>query len=253
MDKHRLFQLRPADLPITLKILFTAYLLTMAMGYFMAFLYLFLINIEPHQKMGMDILEGIVHKYYGERGETRLESALKGSMGVYVTDSEKEKLFDWVQEGASEEKYLEVKSIFDANCIECHASDSGMDLVPLTTYEEIKRVVKIDFGESIKTLARISHVHFFGISFIFIWTSLIFSFCNLRTYIKVVIVLTPFIAIWLDIGSWWFTKYQPVFAYTVIIGGGLMGISFTVQILYSLYEMWLKKGKEIEGKYSCPS
>jgi hypothetical protein len=39
----------------------------------------------------------------------------------------------------------------------------------------------------------------------------------------------------------------------VIIGGGLMGISFTVQILYSLYEMWLKKGKEVEGKCSCPS
>jgi hypothetical protein len=35
-------------------------------------------------------------------------------------------------------------------------------------------------------------------------------------------------------------KYDPVFAYTVIIGGGLMGFSFMIQIFYPLYEMWLR-------------
>ncbi len=95
MDKLSFFHFRLADLPFSVKILFTAYLLTMALGYFMAFLYLFLINIAPHEKMGMDVLEGIVHKYYGNRGDTRLEAALKGSMGTYVTGSEKEKIFEW--------------------------------------------------------------------------------------------------------------------------------------------------------------
>jgi hypothetical protein len=224
-----------------LKALFTAYLLTMAIGYFMAFFYLFLINIAPHQKMGMEVLEGIVHMYYGKKGDTRLESALKGSMGEYVSKAEKEKIFNWISNGGGREKYTEVQPIFDNNCVECHSSLSGMNLVPFTTYEEIKNVMKIDFGESIKTLARVSHVHFFGISFIFIWTSLIFSFCSIKRYLKITIILTPFIAIWLDIGSWWLTKYEPVFAYTVIIGGGFMGVSFAIQILYSLYEMWLRK------------
>lgn len=207
----------------------------------MAFLYLFLINIAPHQKMGMEVLEGIVHTYYGNRGDTRLESALKGNMGDYVSDSEKEKLFKWIQSGAPPEKYSEVKSIFDTNCVECHSSRSGMNLVSLTTYQETKSLIKTNLGESIKTLARVSHVHFFGISFIFIWTSLFFSFCSMKRWLKITIILTPFIAIWLDIGSWWLTKYEPVFAYTVIIGGGFMGASFAIQILYSLYEMWLKK------------
>lgn len=116
-----------------------------------------------------------------------------------------------------------------------------MGLVSLISYEEIKDLTKIDLGESVKTLARVSHVHFFGISFIFIWTSLIFSFSCINKYLKTTIILTPFIAIWLDIGSWWFTRYEPGFAYTVIIGGGLMGASFTIQILFSLYELWLKK------------
>ncbi|MBI4714587.1 MAG: hypothetical protein HY760_01335 [Nitrospirae bacterium] len=44
-----------------------------------------------------------------------------------------------------------------------------------------------------------------------------------------------------DIGSWWFTKWEPVFAYTVIIGGILMGFSLAAQILIPLWEMWLKK------------
>jgi hypothetical protein len=45
----------------------------------------------------------------------------------------------------------------------------------------------------------------------------------------------------MDIGSWWFTKIEPFFAYTVITGGVLMGISLAVQILLPLYEMWFKE------------
>lgn len=237
----RLSQISLANLPISFKVLFTAYLLTMAMGYFMALLYMFLVNVEPHREMGMSLLEGIVHKYHGTKERTRLGSSLTGTMGEYVSASEREKIFQWIENGATKEKYSEIETIFEANCIECHNSRSGMNLVPLTTYAEVKNVLQIDFGESIKTLAQVSHVHFFGISFIFIWTSLIFALSGIRNYLKVTVILIPFIAIWLDIGSWWFTKYEPVFSYTVIAGGGLMGISFAIQIVYPLYEMWLKK------------
>ena len=39
-------------------------------------------------------------------------------------------------------------------------------------------------------------------------------------------------------GSWWLTKYEPIFAYTVIVGGVLMGLSLAGQVAISLYEMW---------------
>jgi hypothetical protein len=43
----------------------------------------------------------------------------------------------------------------------------------------------------------------------------------------------------MDIGSWWATKYfDPVFAYIVLMGGALMGLSMACQILIPLWEMW---------------
>jgi hypothetical protein len=60
------------------------------------------------------------------------------------------------------------------------------------------------------------------------------------------LVAVPFLAIWMDIGSWWFTKNEPIFAYTVIAGGALMGLSLALQIGISLVEMW--GARSVEGK-----
>jgi hypothetical protein len=111
----------------------------------------------------------------------------------------------------------------------------------LTSYEEVTQVAEVDLGQSMRALARVSHVHLFGMSFIFLLTGLIFALTEIHKRLRLVIVILPFIAIWLDIGSWWFTKYEPVFAYTVIIGGILMGLALAAQILISLWEMWLKR------------
>ena len=62
------------------------------------------------------------------------------------------------------------------------------------------------------------------------------------------LVAVPFLAIWLDIGSWWFTKTEPIFAYAVIAVGGLMGLSLALQIGISLVEMW--GARSAEGKVS---
>jgi hypothetical protein len=78
-------------------------------------------------------------------------------------------------------------------------------------------------------------------SFIFLLTSGIFVLSEIPVRWRAFLVAIPFVAIWMDIGSWWFTKVEPFFAYTVITGGVLMGISLAVQILLPLYEMWLKK------------
>lgn len=177
---------------------------------------------------------------------------LRGKMGQYATASEKKNISDWVDEGASGNSFPQVKPIFDRDCIQCHSPSSGMTIPPFTTYEEVKKVTGVDLGESIRALARVSHIHLFGISFIFLTTGLLFSLSTMNKYLKFVSVTLPFLAIWLDIGSWWLTKYKPIFAYTVIVGGLLMGLSLAIQISFSLYEMWLKDGVlgEIKKKSS---
>ncbi len=160
-------------------------------------------------------------------------------MGDNITPAEKEQVFLWIKGGAGEKAYGAVAPIFQGNCAICHSPDSGLSLPPLTSFEEVAVLTTMDMGQSIKALVRISHVHLFGMSFIFFMTGGIFALSELNVRWRSLIIAAPFIAIWLDIGSWWFTKLQPIFAYVVIFGGLLMGISLLLQIVISLGEMWL--------------
>ena len=125
-----------------------------------------------------------------------------------------------------------------------------MPILPLTTYAEVRAYAEVDMRQSAKALVRVSHVHLFGISIIFLLTGGIFTFSAIPPGWRALIVALPFLAIWVDIGSWWFTRFEPIFAYTVIAGGALMGLSLAVQIGIPLWEMWRgideKGGEDVE-------
>jgi len=231
--------LRCLSLPV--KVLFTCFLLTIGIGYIFGLLNLFLIDIEPHAKQGKGMIQTVILKYYGQRGVTKLESALEGTMGENLDSSQKKQVLDWIRDGAREARFENVQPVFLERCGVCHSEESDMPLPPLTSFEEISVYTQMDMGESIRGLVGVSHVHLFGMSFIFILTGGIFAMSEVNIRWRALLVAIPFIAIWMDIGSWWFTKVEPVFAYTVIIGGFLMGLSLAVQIFLSLYEMWFKR------------
>jgi hypothetical protein len=226
-------------LPLPLKVLATCFLLTIGIGYLFGLIYLYLIDLEPHAKEGLSLLQSVIVKYYGKREASRLEAALEGPMGEYVTPSEKERITRWIKLGAGEATFADVQPILTKACASCHRPESGMPIPPLTSYAEVAPYTSMDLGQSIRSLVRVSHIHLFGMSFIFMLTSLIFAFSEISRLLRSMLIAIPFVAIWLDIGSWWFTKYQPVFAYTVIAGGALMGLSLAGQIVIALHEMWL--------------
>ena len=62
---------------------------------------------------------------------------------------------------------------FSENCIKCHGGIKG--LPSLTTYEAVKKHATIDKGASIDSLTRVSHIHLFGIAFIYFFIGLIFQ------------------------------------------------------------------------------
>lgn len=237
-------RLRTLSLPI--KVLFTSFLITIGIGYLFAILYLFLVDIEPHAKQGMGMVQAVIIKYYGRHGTTRLEASLEGRMGENITPAQKKQIVEWIQKGATEADFPSVQSIFLNNCGVCHSMESGMPIPPLTTFRDVGVYSQMDMGQSVKSLVRISHIHLFGMSFIFILTSGIFVLSGIAIKWRVLLVAIPFVAIWMDIGSWWITKLEPFFAYTVIAGGILMGLSLGGQILISLWEMWPWKGIDQE-------
>jgi hypothetical protein len=228
-------------LPVTLRALFTAFLIVVGIGYLTALAYLFLVDIEPHEKMGQGVVQGISAKYHGSLQGTRLEAALMGTMSDRLPPGERDQILQWIRAGAKHDGYPTIEPILAKNCAGCHSPQSGLPVSPLTSFEDVEKVTKTDTGASLLQLARVSHIHLFGISIIFVITGAIFSLSETPVWLRVIVVVVPYLAILMDIGSWWATKYfDPVFAYIVLVGGAFMGLAMACQIFISLWDMWIE-------------
>lgn len=225
----------------SLKALFTGYLMVVAVGYLMALVQIQLTHGLADGEYGLSV-DDIVYSYYGNRSGSLLENKLHGSMKPMATDEERARIITWVHQGANEETFESsgVKTIFETRCIACHNADSGMPIPDYTQFENIKERAVVDTGASFQSLARVSHIHLFGIAFIFMFVGLIFSLAaGVPKVLKVTAIITPYVFLLVDISSWWLTKINPNFAWLVIIAGGAMALSFAFMWLVSMYEMWI--------------
>lgn len=237
---------RFSDCSVSEKMLDTLFIFTIAAGYALAMALIYAVVAPLDGEPGLSVKD-IEIKYYGNRSGTRLEEVLNGPMKMYHSLPEHEEIVRWIYAGATERQYMEkVKPILEKNCIRCHNPNSGLAVTDLTGYEKIKPLAEADTGMSIGALARVSHIHLFGTGLLFYFLGRIFILAEMPVWLKRSIVAVPFLSIALDIGSWWITKYIPAFAYTVIAGGALMGISFAVQAITSLYQMWFYRPKGSE-------
>lgn len=239
MSHYRRFQ----DCSVSEKILDSMFLITIGIGYLFALGHTYYSHQGRDGQPGLSV-EDVQIAYYGEHQQTRLGAALNGSMGANLERPEEQKkvIFDWIENSDDVDEFnARVAPILNENCVMCHSQAADMGLPPLTNYEETIALTHTDTGASVQSLVRVSHIHLFGIAFILFFVGRIFILCEMPVLIKRVAVAIPFIAILLDILSWYATKVIPGFAYVVVLAGGLMGISLTGQILVSLYQMWLYK------------
>jgi hypothetical protein len=226
------------DLPFALRALLSCFLLTLGLGFMAALHYLFLLDVDPHRRMGMSLVPGIAAKYYGDRGATRLETALRGAMRDRVVAVDRDRLIAWLRAGAQRASYPTVQPLFESACVPCHSPASGLTVPPLTSYEDVRALAAVDTGASFATLARVSHVHLFGLSLMFVLSGAIFALSSVPHGWRTAFVVMPFAAMWLDVASWWLTKFAPAFAGAVVAAGALLGVALGVQIIASLWDMW---------------
>ncbi len=229
------------ELPLVQRVVYTSTLLILGLGYAFASLYVF----ESHAGRDGDPMlsvEDLIIAYSGSKTSTHMESALMGPMSNMLPPEENLKIIDWVRRGASEEEYKSTTAaILKKRCVACH-NNRNPHLPSLEGYENVKLTAEQDTGVDIYTLVRVSHIHLFGLTFIFFIVSTIFSHAYLRReWLKIAIVTTPFVAIALDISSWYITKVYEPYAWMLIISGAFMGASFAVQFIISLYQMWFFK------------
>lgn len=242
---HRQFR-HFSELPYSQRVLFTGALLVLGIGYLFALIYLY--GTYAGKGTGnpyMMSYQDIVAAYSGTGKASRIESALRGSMSSMLPRDESNDIIQWVQGGINRPTYEKtIRPILDKRCMACH-DGSNPHLPNLSDFEVLKKLAEMDTGTPIFTLVRVSHIHLFGMTFIFFIMGFMFSHAYVRpVWLKCAIIALPFFSIVIDISSWYFTKLYHPFAFMVMLGGGLNGVSFAFMWVVTMYQMWLMKPPE---------
>lgn len=225
--------------PLEFKILFTGFLMVMGAGLLMAGLQIMLTHGMADGRVGLSLTD-IVYSYYGNRSGSRLEFMLNGQMKPMAPDAARFKLIEWARDGAPAAGWApRIKPIVHQYCVSCHNSESA--LPDFTKLANLQTVAEVDQGVSINTLTRVSHIHLFGIAFIFMFIGWIFALAEFPRGWKALLIAIPFIFLLADIFSWWMTKFAPGFAWLTLIGGICYSVASTVMIFTSLAQMWLPR------------
>lgn len=211
----------------------------------MALTYLYTSHEGHDGNSGLSI-EDIVDTYYGNRRGTRLEAVIRGPMAAYLPQvDDRSQIVAWLKDGGPEQGYdVLIRPILDKTCLKCNSPASGLKVPDLSTYEGIKTVASVDTGESLHTLMKLSHIHLFGIGLIAFGIGIIFRLAAVNDWLKSTLIVSPFVAIFADILAWFLTKWDPVYAYTVVAAGVLLGLAWAGQILISLYQLWMLRAPE---------
>lgn len=246
MPLHRHY-LHYSELPYSQRVLYTATIVVLGIGYLFALLNLYFTYAgraggNPH----MLTVEDLIVAYSGSGKGSRLEAALRGPMSVMLPPDDRNVVMAWAAEGSARPPYeTKVRPLLDKYCMQCH-DGSNPHLPNLNGYDNLKKVTEKDTGAAVTTLVRVSHIHLFGITFIFFILGSMFSHAYVRpVWLKCSIVALPFVAILVDIISWYIIKVFHPFVYVEIAAGAVMAMCFAFMCLVTLYQTWLSPAPEM--------
>ncbi len=235
------------SLGLSIRVLFTGFLIVTGLGLVMAGGQIMLTHGMADGKYGLSV-DDVVYSYYGNRNNSKLETKLNGSMKDKAPAEVRMEMIKWARAGAPEDQWnARIKGLFQSHCVMCHSIIPG--LPDFTKFDVVRDIAEVDKGETIDSLTRVSHIHLFGIAFIFFFIGLIFSLSvGIPKWLKELVILTPFVFLIIDVVSWWLTKFHPGFAWLTIIGGFGYVAASTFMWVVSMYQMWIlpRSGREYQ-------
>lgn len=175
-----------------------------------------------------------------------LVAAMKGSMYEYVSDDEDiVTVNNWIKDGAKKEGKLfeDAWKIIKQDCTNCHSKTSKMTKaipsIPLENYEQL--LVHTEAGYSWSQMSKQAHIHMFGIATFLIMVTFIFAYTTYKESVKNALIFASFGGAFLDIFSWWFSKFIPELVYLIFLMGGLMCSSILLMCVLILANIWKKE------------
>ena len=130
-----------SDLPYSLRVLYTAALLVIGMGYLFALIYIFTTYAPKDGNPRSLSYEDIVIGYSGSGQDSRLESALHGAMRSMLPAEDISLIVSWVRGGAARPAYeSKIRPIIEKRCLACH-DGSNPHLANLTGFDNLKKEI----------------------------------------------------------------------------------------------------------------
>lgn len=268
--------LRLRQLPVSARILLTAFLLIVGAGYGLgiANIYYSHRSADGDERLSLDDLKAVYSGLQVEVTEdrplpSRMLEMIDGKMREFLDDaSEYEALRNWLTAGSKPEAFTvpappagkSPQEIISDNCIRCHnpegekgeeearkspfAADlfgpADLEMVSRHTVAEIdeKTGVVTTGPQSIERLVLIGHVHMLSIPVFTLITSLLTLFTGFRPWVRGILVAGPMTILLLDFAGWWLSRQWTWAIWAIAVSGVVYGVLFGAQILLTLLSMW---------------
>ena len=198
-----------------MRVLFTATLLILGLGYLFALLNIYFSYARASRGQFDDAhVRGHRGGLFGKRARLDPGGRPARADGHHAASRRKNSPAELGPSGRrAPDLRLHIKPIIDKRCVICH-DGSNPHLPSLSDYDGLKKVSALDTGASIASLVRLSHIHLFGMTFIFFVVGLIFSHAYIRpVWFKCAVIGLPFVGIGVDVSSWYFIKLFHPFAW----------------------------------------
>jgi hypothetical protein len=207
-------------LPLPAKALVTLVLLTLSLGMAGAAGQIIVHDIIPTFFSDGDGHTG--HDHQGKRTEMPHHS--EAVTDNHAHQANDESFFDGMEDGGKVDSHAEIVLFAQAPIVK----------------ETVNETTAFYNSEQFVWLLKWTHIHLFGINFIFILLGTVTYLLNLTEKLRTWLIVLPFLGILIDIAALWLKSYiSPAFFWLHIPGGGLFGSIFAFVFFRGFWEMWI--------------
>ena len=247
---------RLGSFPFFFRMGICALVITLLGGYIVSGLHLRWHYDNRDEVPGLTIND-IVGAYHGVQTPSPLIEALESGHPDTIEDYERTALLGWLEGDRVSLDYdnldlgeLAPSEIIAVSCVDCHTrSASGNDAnpeVPLEYWDDIRKLADSkDIQPSpIGIVATSQHVHAPMMALVMLVLALLSAMTRFSTRLIGVIVFVTGFGLLIDMASWWIAREFSIFAYAIVIGGGVYAIGTTLIGCLILLECVLPGAKE---------
>ncbi len=265
------------SLPTGVRILLTTFLMLIGLGYIVAFM-----NIQERHGMAdgkpglsLDDIRSVFGGYKataaGKAASSRMLTMIRGEMRQYVSsDLDFTVLETWLTSGASKEGFDHGEGrrtphkIMVRDCLRCHGQSTGTaiskespfgpdefevsyDLVSLFAGAKPTATGALIMSPPQYTYPRLilfSHQHMLSIPMFTLIAGVVFSMTRFGpAWAKAFLTPLPMLTLIFDFGGWWLARVSGLGAIFILVAGGVFGLSFGMQVVFTIMDLWRPKSE----------